>query len=98
MRKQTEIIENFKRAITSTVKSIIGDDQVQVIFGNEVSKKDKKTITLPNLININNLLYWYLSLFFLKTNSIHYVITTRAFIRFLASLLVLSGQKVIIRR
>jgi cobaltochelatase CobT len=54
MRKQTEIIENFKRAITSTVKSIIGDDQVQVIFGNEVSKKDKKTITLPNLININN--------------------------------------------
>ena len=50
-----------------------------------------------NVININNLLYWYLSLFFLKTHSIHYVITTRPFIRFLASLLVLSGQKVIIR-
>ena len=50
-----------------------------------------------DVVNINNLLYWYLSLFFYKTNSIHYVITTRPFIRFLASLLVLSGQKVIIR-
>lgn len=50
-----------------------------------------------DVINVNNLLYWYLSLFFFKTNSIHYVITTRAFIRFLASLLVLTGQKVIIR-
>ena len=49
MGKKTEIIENFKRAITSTVKSIIGDQHVEVIFGNEVNKKNKKTINLPSL-------------------------------------------------
>jgi cobaltochelatase CobT len=54
MEKKTEIIENFKRAITSTVKSIIGDEQVEVVFGNEVNKKNKKTISLPNLKNINS--------------------------------------------
>ena len=42
MEKKTEIIENFKRAITSTVKSIIGDEQVEVIFGSEVNNKKKK--------------------------------------------------------
>jgi hypothetical protein len=46
---------------------------------------------------INNLSFWYLSLFFYNKKSIHYVITTRTIIRFLASLLVLSGQKVILR-
>jgi cobaltochelatase CobT len=54
MGKKTEIIENFKKAITSTVKSIIGDEQVEVIFGNEVNKKNKKTINLPSLKNIND--------------------------------------------
>ena len=54
MDKKTEIIENFKKAITSTVKSIIGDDQVEVIFGNEVNKQNKKTINLSILKNIND--------------------------------------------
>jgi cobaltochelatase CobT len=54
MEKKTEIIENFKKAITSTVKSIIGDEQVEVIFGNEVNKQNKKTISLPSLKNIND--------------------------------------------
>ena len=54
MEKKTEIIENFKKAITSTVKSIIGDDQVEVIFGNELNKQNKKTISLPSLKNIND--------------------------------------------
>ena len=54
MEKKTEIIENFKKAITSTVKSIIGDDQVEVIFGNEVNKQNKKTINLSILKNIND--------------------------------------------
>jgi cobaltochelatase CobT len=54
MEKKNEIIENFKRAITSTVKSIIGDEHVEVIFGNEVNKKNKKTISLPSLENTNN--------------------------------------------
>jgi cobaltochelatase CobT len=54
MEKKTEIIENFKRAITSTIKSIIGDENVDVVFGNETNKKNKKTINLPSLKNIKN--------------------------------------------
>ncbi len=46
---------------------------------------------------INNLIFWYTSLFFLNRKNIHYVITTRPKIRFLASILVLTGQKVILR-
>ena len=42
MEKKTEIIENFKRAITSTIKSIIGDQHIEVRFDNEVNKKIKK--------------------------------------------------------
>ena len=54
MEKKTETIENFKRAITSTVKSIVGDEHVEVIFGNEVNKENKKTISLPSLKNTND--------------------------------------------
>jgi len=54
MGKKPEILEDFKRAITSTIKSIIGDEKVEVIFGNEVNKKDKRTIALPNLRGVDN--------------------------------------------
>jgi len=54
MEKKTEIVENFKRAITATVKSIIGDENVEVIFGSETNQKNKKSISLPSLKNINN--------------------------------------------
>ena len=55
MEKKTEIVENFKKAITSTIKSIIGDQNIEVIFGNEVSKKNNKTINLPSLKSIDNI-------------------------------------------
>ena len=45
---------------------------------------------------INNLIFWYTSLFFL-IKRIYTIITTRPKIRFLASILVLTGQKVIWR-
>jgi|TARA_B100001093_G_scaffold504990_1_gene561598 cobaltochelatase CobT len=54
MEKKSEIIENFKKAIISTVKSIVGDQDIEVIFGNELNKKNNKTINLPNIKNINN--------------------------------------------
>jgi cobaltochelatase CobT len=54
MEKKTEIIENFKRAIASTVRSITGNEEVEVIFGNEINKRNKKTINLPDLKNLNN--------------------------------------------
>ena len=55
MEKKTTIIENFKKVITSTVKSIIGDQNIEVIFGNEVNKKNNKTINLPSLKSISNI-------------------------------------------
>ena len=55
MEKKTEIIENFKKAITSTVKSIIGDQNIEVTFGNEANKKNIKTINLPIIKSINNI-------------------------------------------
>ena len=55
MEKKTEIVENFKKAITSTVKSIIGDQNIEVTFGKEINKKDNKTINLPSLKSINSI-------------------------------------------
>lgn len=49
------------------------------------------------IINVKNLISWYLGLWIKDTPEIHYVITTRAHIRFLASLLTLRGKKVVIR-
>lgn len=50
-----------------------------------------------NRIPVNNLILWYLSLWFSNTPKIHYIITTRPVIRFLSSLLVIRGKKIVIR-
>ena len=43
MEKKDESLENFKKAITSTVKSIIGNPNIDVRFGKEIDqKKDQK--------------------------------------------------------
>ena len=42
MEKKIENLENFKKAITSTIKSIIGDQNIDVVFGNAVTKKKHK--------------------------------------------------------
>jgi len=55
MEKKTETVENFKIAITSTVKSIIGDKNIEVTFGNEANTKNNKIINLPIIKNINNI-------------------------------------------
>ena len=54
MEKKVEIVENFKKAITSTVKSIIGDQNIDVIFGSETAKKNIAVINLPNIQNIDS--------------------------------------------
>ena len=54
MGKNIEILENFKTAITSTVKSITGDQNVEVVFGDHASKSNQKTINLPVIKSINN--------------------------------------------
>ena len=42
MEKKSENLENFKKAITSTIKSIIGDQNIDVTFGGETAKKKYK--------------------------------------------------------
>ena len=54
MGKKIEDLENFKKAITSTVKSIVGQQNVDVVFGNENLKKNIKTIHLPSIQNVDN--------------------------------------------
>ena len=54
MEKKDDLIDNFKTAITSTVKSISNLDNIEVTFGNQNATSDKKTVKLPELENINN--------------------------------------------
>ena len=54
MEKKFEYLENFKKAITSTVKSIIGDQNIEVTFGSEIKKKNINVINLPNIQNVDN--------------------------------------------
>ncbi len=54
MEKKIETLENFKIAITSTVKSIVGDPSIEVIFGSEINKKKINTINLPSIKNITS--------------------------------------------
>ena len=54
MGKEVENLENFKKAITSTIKSIIGDQNIDVTFGSEIVKKNINIISLPSVQNIDN--------------------------------------------
>ena len=53
MEKKEDLLENFKTAIASTVKSISNVEDIEVIFGNQNIKTDKKIIKLPDLENVN---------------------------------------------
>ncbi len=54
MEKKTEILENFKTAISSTVKTISNLDNVEVTFGNQNQKTEINSINLPEIQQINN--------------------------------------------
>ena len=49
-----EKLENFKVAISSTVKSLSNSPKIEVSFGNQISKTDQKLIKLPDLNSLNN--------------------------------------------
>ena len=51
MEKKDEFFESFKAAITSTIKSISDNEDIEVVFGSQNKKSDKKIINLPNLEN-----------------------------------------------
>ena len=54
MENKKEKLEDFKAAISSTVKSISNSDKIVVSFGNQISKSDKNSINLPSPNKMNN--------------------------------------------
>ncbi len=54
MDNKKEKLEDFKTAISSTVKSISNSQKIEVSFGNEVIKSDKNLIKLPAIDQLNN--------------------------------------------
>ena len=54
MEKKSEILESFKTAISSTVKSLSNLESVEVSFGNQNLKSKKTEIKLPAIEKINN--------------------------------------------
>ena len=54
MDNKKEKIEDFKTAISSTVRSLSNSQKIEVSFGSENSKSEKNLIKLPDLSPINN--------------------------------------------
>ncbi len=54
MDNKKEKLENFKTAISSTVRSLSNSQKIQIHFGNGEIHSDKNSIKLPNLDYIND--------------------------------------------
>ena len=54
MENKKEKIEDFKTAISSTVRSLSNSEKIEVSFGNENPKSEKNLIRLPDLSKIND--------------------------------------------
>jgi len=54
VEKKSEILENFKTAIGSTIKSLSNSEDVEVSFGNQNFQPKKNSIKLPEVEHINN--------------------------------------------
>ena len=54
MDSKKDKIEDFKIAISSTVRSMSNLDKIEVFFGNQTSKSDQKSIKLPDLNHTKN--------------------------------------------
>ncbi len=54
MEKKSDKLENFKAAIGSTVKSLSNYENIEVSFGNENLKTEKKQVKLPDIENRDN--------------------------------------------
>ena len=54
MNNKKEKLEDFKTAISSTVRSISDSKKIEVSFGNQISNSDNSTIKLPELSKISN--------------------------------------------
>ena len=54
MQNKKGNLEDFKLAISSTVRSLSNSHNIEISFGNEIFKENKNSIKLPNLTNFNN--------------------------------------------
>ena len=54
MENKKEKIQDFKTAISSTVRSLSNSEKIEVSFGNENLKSEKNSIRLPDLGQVNN--------------------------------------------
>ena len=54
MEKKSEILENFKTAIGSTVKSLSNSENVEVSFGDQNPQSKNNSIKLPEIEQVNN--------------------------------------------
>jgi cobaltochelatase CobT len=54
MDKKEDLLQNFKAAIISTVKSISNLDDVDVVFGTQSGDEKKLIVRLPELDSLNN--------------------------------------------
>ena len=54
MEKKSEILENFKTAIGSTIKSLSNSENVEVSFGDQNPQSKNNSIKLPEIEQVNN--------------------------------------------
>ncbi len=54
MENKKEKLENFKTAISSTVRSLSNSQKIEVSFGNQLNKFEENSIKLPELNQVNN--------------------------------------------
>ena len=54
MEKKEDLIQNFKTAISSTVKSISNIENLEVSFGNQSKSNSNLIVKLPELDDVNN--------------------------------------------
>ena len=54
MYYKKENLEDFKTAISSTVKSLSNSQEIEVSFGNQTNKSEQNSINLPEISNVNN--------------------------------------------
>ena len=54
MDNKKEKLEDFKTAISSTVRSISNSKKIEISFGNKMSDSDTYTIKLPELGQTSN--------------------------------------------
>tara|TARA_B100001057_G_C22843433_1_gene948031 strand:- start:700 stop:2499 length:1800 start_codon:yes stop_codon:yes gene_type:complete len=54
VNSKREKLEDFKAAISSTVRSLSNSTKISISFGNQISKSEKNSINLPEIDRANN--------------------------------------------